>query len=566
MTTHRIGRQVLEVVGGTRETAAPLGDAMRALYVEHLLPVIDEVCSALAGPDRLLRIDRLEIDLGALPWDSETALPATAVERLGAVLPQRLVGAASAAPAVAGDAEAIERFAFTGTLPWWTTWATPAAASAAIDRVLAEAGVAAELLRRLAGRADAWRRLLRHGSDARWDRWIAAAVADWRPLAGAPMRALSAALVADEASATDRRPAAEAAMRCWPLLLAAAGRHGIGAADLLAAGLALLAPQFGLEARELWRRWRRATIAERHDWGALGTALDHRFDAQAPARGSAAVPAAALADAQRRLAALLARWSDSAAGRALWGRLAAVLHLLPPALMIDAAKRPSAPRRVALLDAALSQGLIGAHAVDEWLAAVGSTSAEPERDECGALLRDPARRRGVANVPLDDTISVGNAGIVLLWPFVSRLFERLGLVSERRFDGDAAAQQAARLLHYAASGDADPAEFMLPLPKLLCGLDLVAPLDPAEALPAAACAEADAMLMAAIAQAPVLRAMTIDGFRGSFLLRQGQLGERDGHHLLRVERQGWDLVIERFPWSARVVRLPWMSSLLEVEW
>jgi hypothetical protein len=60
--------------------------------------------------------------------------------------------------------------------------------------------------------------------------------------------------------------------------------------------------------------------------------------------------------------------------------------------------------------------------------------------------------------------------------------------------------------------------------------------------------------------------MSIDGFRGSFLLRKGQLGARDGDWLLRVERETHDIVLDRFPWSARIVRLPWMQAILHVEW
>jgi len=72
--------------------------------------------------------------------------------------------------------------------------------------------------------------------------------------------------------------------------------------------------------------------------------------------------------------------------------------------------------------------------------------------------------------------------------------------------------------------------------------------------------------VAAIAQAPILRQMSVAGFRGSFGLREGQLSSRDGHWLLQVERQTFDVVIDRFPWSAALVRLPWMPALLQVQW
>ena len=54
--------------------------------------------------------------------------------------------------------------------------------------------------------------------------------------------------------------------------------------------------------------------------------------------------------------------------------------------------------------------------------------------------------------------------------------------------------------------------------------------------------------------------MSVDGFRGTFLLRQGVLSTRDGAGLLRVERETYDVVLERFPWSWEWVKLPWMEA------
>jgi hypothetical protein len=79
----------------------------------------------------------------------------------------------------------------------------------------------------------------------------------------------------------------------------------------------------------------------------------------------------------------------------------------------------------------------------------------------------------------------------------------------------------------------------------------------------AACEE---VLTAAIQHAPILRDMSIAGFRSSFLRRDGQLSARDGCWLLRVQRETHDIVLDRFPWSARVVKLPWMDTMVVVEW
>ncbi len=155
---------------------------------------------------------------------------------------------------------------------------------------------------------------------------------------------------------------------------------------------------------------------------------------------------------------------------------------------------------------------------------------------------------------------------MLLWPFLPRFFLHLGLWADARWAHPAAAERAARLLQCVASGDADPPEFQLPLNKLLCGLPLDDALLDDAPLTEPEQAECGALLQAVIAQAPILREMSVAGFRASFLLRPGQLSSRDGHWLLRVERQTYDVVIDRFPWGLGIVRLPWMPTLLQVQW
>jgi hypothetical protein len=165
-----------------------------------------------------------------------------------------------------------------------------------------------------------------------------------------------------------------------------------------------------------------------------------------------------------------------------------------------------------------------------------------------------------------DAIYVDNAGLVILWPFLERFFENAGLLDEKAFRDEAARQRAAGLLHYLASGEAPQAEPLVPLNKVLCGIpleevfDFGAPIAPIEM---EAC---DELLAAVIANAPILRRMSLAGFRASFLLRKGQLGTLDGAWLLRVERETHDVVLERFPWSFPIVKLPWMEALLQVEW
>ena len=165
-----------------------------------------------------------------------------------------------------------------------------------------------------------------------------------------------------------------------------------------------------------------------------------------------------------------------------------------------------------------------------------------------------------------DALYINNAGLCLLWPFLGAFFESLELMQNGRFHDLAARQCAVSLLHYLATEELNPPEYRLPFNKLLCAMDISEVFDfdtPLSALQIEAC---DALLLAVIDQAPILNNMSINGFRGSFLLRPGSLSANQGGWLLRVERETYDLVLARFPWTWQWVNLPWMAHPLRVEW
>lgn len=177
---------------------------------------------------------------------------------------------------------------------------------------------------------------------------------------------------------------------------------------------------------------------------------------------------------------------------------------------------------------------------------------------------------GVANPKPDfsdaDTVYITNAGLCMLWPFLPAFFERLGLVQDGRFHNRAAKHCAVTLLHYLASADLDPPEYILPFNKLLSGMAHNEIFEFATPLTDEQTEACDTLLAAVIDNAPILNNMSLNGFRGSFLLRRGSLSASGGSWLLRVERETYDVVLERFPWSWQWFKLPWMDYPLRVEW
>lgn len=159
---------------------------------------------------------------------------------------------------------------------------------------------------------------------------------------------------------------------------------------------------------------------------------------------------------------------------------------------------------------------------------------------------------------------IENAGIVLLHPFLPRLFEALGITAEDRL---LQPERALCLLHFLATGQSIAPEYELVLPKILCGIPLETPVDSRIELSDAEKEEATALLEAVIHHWEILRDTSADGLRGTFLIRSGKVSLRkDDDWLLQVETKSYDILMDDLPWSISIIRLPWMHRMLWVEW
>jgi len=547
---HKILRQILEVHGCPPGTAQQLQSELRSVYYRHLLPVIERICSELSAPDRLHRVDTLEIDLGELPLETLEAEMGSKFEQ---VFGDELATAIDDAPQTDPELELFAYFISTGAVPWWAGRPQPDLLEANLRGLIARAsGAVQRALRDAPDPERARLRIARAYSDA--------ALLD---LAETMLPSLSLACPQWSAAGLAALPPARVTRNIWweEVLRAAQAERVAGGEPSAGAGrlrffgalLARVARRLGLEYRALIADFRGALDrggASPRPWlRELADDLWRELDGDTAASPPASPPLRAeIAGLLRELRAL----SPSDAG--FRARLRALIERLP------------APER--------------ARVADLLREANGDTDAgTPDRaglEALASLLREaavsPAAAAAEQRTPADlrfsdtDELYVENAGLVILWPFLETFFERLGLIGAKRFRDAAAAQRAAGLLQYVAAGDASPPEHLLPLNKVLCGLAAEEVFDFGDEITAREIEECTDLLAAVIRHATVLRDMSIDGFRGSFLLRKGQLRARDDHWLLRVERETYDIVLERFPWGMHLVRLPWMEAMMHVEW
>jgi hypothetical protein len=180
----------------------------------------------------------------------------------------------------------------------------------------------------------------------------------------------------------------------------------------------------------------------------------------------------------------------------------------------------------------------------------------------GSSLRSAALEP-VTLLDIDGGLFVDCAGVVLLHPFLTALFERLHVAAEGEL---VQPDRALALLHFLATGETRAPEYTLVLPKLLCGLPLAEPVGAPVELTKDETAEADNLLTAVIGHWTALGDASPEALRGTFLTRPGKLSKRDDDFLLQVEPQSFDVLLDQLPWGVGAIRLPWMKTLLWVEW
>ncbi|QMU64753.1 MAG: hypothetical protein GKR88_10940 [Flavobacteriaceae bacterium] len=187
-------------------------------------------------------------------------------------------------------------------------------------------------------------------------------------------------------------------------------------------------------------------------------------------------------------------------------------------------------------------------------------------------IRQPAEEEQLLQIPYKpfnqtEELFITNAGLVLLWPFMTRFFETTGLVKDKAFTEDPAGRdRAVLLLQYLTDGLTETSEYLLPLNKILCGKHLSEPLETDIVLTEQEKEESEHLLTAVIANNSMWENLSAEGFRQAYLQREGVLNQRDGSWWLQIEKRTYDITLEKLPWTTTVVKLPWMEHILYVEW
>ena len=163
-------------------------------------------------------------------------------------------------------------------------------------------------------------------------------------------------------------------------------------------------------------------------------------------------------------------------------------------------------------------------------------------------------------------IQVKNAGLILYWPFLTRLFEILSFVERGSFVDDENRTRAVYLLQYLASNRIDFPDNQLVLNKLLVGMDIQELLSPIIELTEDEMASAVSLQNGLINNWKKVKNSTPEGIQETFVQREGILRFDADKITLVVDKHGVDVLVESLPWNISLIKLSWMKKPIYVEW
>ncbi|TMM58008.1 hypothetical protein FEE95_00860 [Maribacter algarum] len=165
---------------------------------------------------------------------------------------------------------------------------------------------------------------------------------------------------------------------------------------------------------------------------------------------------------------------------------------------------------------------------------------------------------------LEEGSFIGQAGLVLLAPFLSLFLKKLGCLGSK--GEPLKPNEVPILLHYLATGEHVAPEWKLTLPKILSGLrpgqHCATQMKPSKKIDV----QINELLKSVITYWEALKNTSPEGLRETFLIREGELKFKNGFYYLFVDMKTVDILLNYISWNYTTVKLGWMQQILFVEW
>ncbi|ERT11507.1 hypothetical protein O185_19540 [Photorhabdus temperata J3] len=160
---------------------------------------------------------------------------------------------------------------------------------------------------------------------------------------------------------------------------------------------------------------------------------------------------------------------------------------------------------------------------------------------------------------------VSNAGILVLWPILPALFNRLGLLEKQKFIHRQVQFSAVDLLDYLIWGTEEIQTERKALNYVLCGLTTNEDTESLSIEPEKQLIT-EQWLDAIIRQLPSWKKLSRNDARQLFLQRPGELLVDEQEIKITIQPQPFDALLADWPWTLNIAKLPWLDRPLQIDW
>ncbi len=166
-----------------------------------------------------------------------------------------------------------------------------------------------------------------------------------------------------------------------------------------------------------------------------------------------------------------------------------------------------------------------------------------------------------------DPVFCEAAGLVIIHPFLEELFRTLHLWDGDQWTSESSQHQAVFLVAWLSYGKHPLPEYVLTIPKLLCGMPSEEVIDTSVTLGEAFFKTCTVLMETVISHWKAIGNTSVEGLREGFIRREGKLTFKEPNWHLVVERKAQDILLNRLPWGISFIRLPWMGNKsIHVDW
>lgn len=162
--------------------------------------------------------------------------------------------------------------------------------------------------------------------------------------------------------------------------------------------------------------------------------------------------------------------------------------------------------------------------------------------------------------------SIGNAGLLLLWPLFPQLFSQLNLWEEGQFISDAVRWQAVYCLDRLVWGEADPEDERLTLNRLLCNISPFTSIPAHSPLSVLQQQQTDDWLTAVGQRLAGWQKLSLTDIRQLFLQRVGEISTEGTLLRISVKPKPYDFLLRDWPWPMTLASFPWAEQPLTIVW